>query len=78
MTLALTEPGGVEGVLSVEDWAEIRWLHRAEQMPIKAIAPVMGVSRNTVRAAVSSDRPPRYERPRKGSVVDAGVLRRPA
>jgi transposase len=61
----------VEGVLSVEDWAEIRRLHRAEQMPVKAIARVMGVSRNTVRAAIASDRPPRYQRPRKGSVVDA-------
>jgi transposase len=61
----------VEGVLSVEDWAEIRRLHRAEQMPIKAIARVMGVSRNTVRTAIGSDRPPRYRRPRKGSIVDA-------
>jgi transposase len=61
----------VEGVLSVEDWAEIRRLHRAEQMPVKVIARVMGVSRNTVRAAVASDRPPKYERPRKGSIVDA-------
>jgi transposase len=54
----------------VEDWAEIRRLHRAEEMPIKAIARVMGVSRNTVRAAIASDRPPRYERPARGSVVD--------
>ena len=58
-------------MLAVEDWAEIRRLHRAEQMPIKAIARVMGVSRNTVRAAIASDKPPRYERPRKGSIVDA-------
>jgi hypothetical protein len=29
----------VEGVLCVEDWAEIRRLHRAEKMPIKVIAP---------------------------------------
>jgi transposase len=65
----------VEGVLSVEDWAEIRRLHRAEQMPVKAIARVMGVSRNTVRAAVASDRPPRYRRPRKGSVVDVAEPR---
>jgi transposase len=48
----------VEGVLSVEDWAEIRRLHRAEKMPIKAIARVMKVSRNTVRAAIASDRVP--------------------
>ena len=58
-------------MLCVEDWAEIRRLHRAEQMPVKAIARVMGVSRNTVRAAVASDRPPKYQRPRKGSIVDA-------
>jgi len=58
-------------VLSVEDWAEIRRLDRAEQMPIKVIARVMGVSRNTVRTAIASDRPPKYQRPRKGSIVDA-------
>ena len=62
-------------MLSVEDWAEIRRLYRAEQMPIKVIARVMGVSRNTVRAAVASVRPPRYERPRKGSIVDAAEPR---
>jgi DNA-binding transcriptional regulator YiaG len=32
-------------VLSVEDWAEIRRLRRAEQMPIAEIARLMGVSR---------------------------------
>jgi hypothetical protein len=32
----------VKGVLSVEDWAEIRRLYRAEQMPVKAIARAMG------------------------------------
>jgi transposase len=65
----------VEGVLCVEDWAEIRRLYRAEGMPIKGIARVMGVSRNTVRAAIASDRPPRYERPRKGSIVDVAEPR---
>jgi transposase len=57
-------------VLAVEDWAEIRRLHRAEGIPIKVIARVMGVSKNTVRAALRSDGPPRYERPPRGSVVD--------
>jgi IS30 family transposase len=37
-------------VLKVEDWAEIRRLHRAEGMPIKEIARRLGVARNTVRA----------------------------
>jgi transposase len=60
----------VEGVLSVEDWAEIRRLHRAEKMPIKVIARTLGISRNTVRAAIASDGPPKYERTSAGSIVD--------
>lgn len=55
----------------MEDWAEIRRLHRSERMPIKAIARVLGISRNTVRAAIASDGPPRYERKPAGSIVDA-------
>jgi transposase len=39
-------------------------------MPIKAIARVMGVSRNTVRAALRAESPPRYERAGSGSIVD--------
>lgn len=54
----------------MEDWAEIRRLHRSERLPIKAIVRVMGVSRNTVRAALASDAPPKYERAPKGSIVD--------
>jgi transposase len=57
-------------VLSVEDWAEIRRLWRAERMPIAEIARVMGVSRNTVRAALAGDGPPRYRRRPTGSLVD--------
>ena len=55
----------------MEDWAEIRRLHRAEGMGIRAIARHLGVARNTVREAVRSDVPPRYERRREGSAVDA-------
>ena len=58
-------------MLSVEDWAEIRRLRRAEGLPIKTIARTLGVSRNTVRAAVCSDAPPRYVRRPAGSAVDA-------
>jgi len=58
-------------VLSVEDWAEIRRLHRAEGLPIKAIVRLLGVSRNTVRSAIASDVPPKYERRPVGSAVDA-------
>ena len=58
-------------MITVEDWAEIRRLHRAEGMSIKAIARRMQVARNTVREAVRSESPPRYERTRSGSIVDA-------
>jgi len=54
----------------VENWAEIRRLHRAEGVPIKEIARRLRVARNTVRAALSSDRPPEYRRMTRGSVVD--------
>ena len=57
-------------MLSVEDWAEIRRLHRAEGLSIKAIVRVLGVSRNTVRAAIASDEPPKYQRTPGGSIVD--------
>lgn len=57
-------------MLSVEDWAEIRRLHRSERLPIKAIARLMGVSRNTVRSALAADGPPKYQRAKSGSIVD--------
>lgn len=58
-------------MLTVEDWAEIRRLHRGENMPIKAIARQMGISKNTVRRALASQEPPRYQRAGRGSIVDA-------
>jgi transposase len=58
-------------VISVEDWAEIRRLYLAERLSIKAIARRLGLSRNTVRAAVRSVQPPKYVRAAKGSIVDA-------
>ena len=57
-------------MLSVEDWAEIRRLHRAEGLGIKTIAKMLGISRNTVRAAIASNAPPKYQRNPVGSAVD--------
>jgi transposase len=59
----------------VEDWAEIRRLYRAEGMPIKQVARVMGCSKNTVKRALAADAPPRYQRAPRGSVVDAAEPR---
>lgn len=57
----------------MEDWAEIRRLHRAEKMPKKQIAERLGVSRTTVYRALESTEPPKYQRASKGSIVDAVV-----
>ena len=57
-------------MIDVEDWAEIRRLHRAEGLSIKAIARRLKLARNTVRDALRSDEPPRYGRAPSGSVVD--------
>lgn len=53
-----------------EDWAEIRRLHKSEQMSIKGIVRHTGLARNTVRAALASDAPPAYHRDAAGSRVD--------
>ncbi|MFD1079476.1 IS21 family transposase [Longispora fulva] len=58
-------------MLSVEDWAEIRRLHRAEGVSISAIARRLGIARNTVKRALASTAPPKYERAAAGSIVDA-------
>ena len=57
-------------MLDVEDWAEIRRLRKAEGMPIKVIARVMGCSKNTVKAALAADGPPSMRGRSRGSVVD--------
>lgn len=57
--------------MSVEDWAEIRRLHRVEGLSIKAIVRRLGISRNAVRRALASPGPPKYSRPSRGSAVDA-------
>jgi len=54
----------------VEDWAEIRRLHRSEQMAVKAIARRLGLARNAVRSALAADTPPKYSRAPQGSRVD--------
>jgi len=58
-------------VITLDEWAEIRRLHRAEGLGIKAVARKLGVSKNTVRRALRSEEVPRYQRAPKGSIVDA-------
>ena len=47
----------------------IRHLHRSEGLSQRAIARQLGIARDTVAAALSSDRPPRYERAPVASAI---------
>jgi len=58
-------------VITLDEWAEIRRLHRSEGLGIKAIARKLGVSKNTVRRALRAEEVPRYRRAPRGPVVDA-------
>jgi len=49
-------------MISVEAWTTIRYL-KAQGLGTRKIAKEVGVARNTVRQAVRSEGPPKYERP---------------
>jgi transposase len=57
-------------VVGVEQWAEIRRLHRVEQLSIREISRRTGLHRKTVRRALAATEPPRYSRPVTVSKVD--------
>jgi hypothetical protein len=57
-------------VLDVERWAELRREHFVRGVSIKELVRRFGVDRNTVRRALRSAEPPRYERPVRPSKLD--------
>jgi transposase len=57
-------------VVSVEQWAELRREHFVAGKSIKALARSTGLSRNTIRRALRSDRPPTYSRAAKPGVLE--------
>ena len=63
-----------EEALNADEWTEIHRLH-ALGMSIKGMAAHLGMSRNTVRRALSFDAPPPDHRARRGSAADAYVDR---
>jgi transposase len=64
-------PNQIGWVISLEDWALIRHLHRGEGLSQRAIARQLGIARDTVAAAMASDGPPRYERAPVAAAIDA-------
>jgi len=57
-------------VVGVEQWAEIRRLHRVEGVSIRGISRRTGLHRKAVRRALAAAEPPRYSRPAGGSKLD--------
>lgn len=58
-------------MVGVEQWAEIRRLYFVRRLSQREIHRRTGLHRDTIRRAIESDVPPVYERPLKGSKLDA-------
>jgi transposase len=58
-------------VVGVEQWAEVRRLHFVRGLTQREIHRRTGLHRDTIRNAINSDRPPKYERAPAGSKLDA-------
>jgi transposase len=57
-------------VVGVEQWAEIRRMHRVERLSVREISRRTGLHRKTVRRALAAETPPRYSRPAAASKLD--------
>ena len=57
-------------MVGVEKWAEIRRMRFVEQRSIRQIHRLTGYHRDTIRAALESEEPPRSPRPTRASKLD--------
>ena len=57
-------------MVGVEQWAEIRRMHRVERLSIREISKRTGLHRKTIRRALAAEAPPRYSRPPAVSKLD--------
>ncbi len=57
-------------MVGVEQWAEIRRMHRVERFSIREISKRTGLHRKTIRRALAAPVPPRYSRAPTGSKLD--------
>jgi transposase len=57
-------------VVGVEQWAEIRRMHRVEGLSVREINRRTGLHRRTIQRALDSSEPPKYSRAASGSKLD--------
>jgi transposase len=57
-------------LVGVEQWAEIRRMHRVERLSIREISRRTGLHRKTIRRALAAQAPPKYSRPLAASKLD--------
>ena len=57
-------------MVGVEQWAEIRRMHRVERLSIREISRRTGLHRKTIRRALAAETPPRYARAPAASKLD--------
>jgi transposase len=57
-------------VVGVEQWADVRRMHRVERLSIREISRRTGLHRKTIRRALAAETPPRYSRPGAASKLD--------
>lgn len=57
-------------MVGVEQWAEIRRMHRVERLSVREISRRTGLHRKTIGRALSAEVPPRYVRAPAGSKLD--------
>jgi transposase len=58
-------------VVDVEQWAELRREHFVAGKSIKRLVRETGLSKNTIRRALRSETPPRYQRASRAGVLEA-------
>jgi transposase len=69
LVASATRKGG-ERVVGVEQWAELRREHFVAGKSIKRLVRETGLSKNTIRRALRSETPPRYERASRAGVLE--------